>query len=132
MAAPSRTFCIRRWERSAVFVLLAWITSNGWAGPTALANTPPEPPRLAAASSLGLALEPWAAERGAQLHLAATGVLVGQLIAGAPADAVVLADRAWLAPLVQAGWCLSLIHISEPTRRTPISYAVFCLKKKKR
>src|SRR5665647_3826324 len=25
--------------------------------------------------------------------------------------------------------CLSLIHISEPTRRTPISYAVFCLKK---
>src|SRR5665647_2018139 len=27
--------------------------------------------------------------------------------------------------------CLSLIHISEPTRRTPISYAVFCLKQKK-
>ena len=27
---------------------------------------------------------------------------------------------------------LSLIHISEPTRRTPISYAVFCLKKEKR
>src|SRR5665647_3775129 len=25
---------------------------------------------------------------------------------------------------------LSLIHISEPTRRTPISYAVCCLKKK--
>ena len=24
---------------------------------------------------------------------------------------------------------LSLIHISEPTRRTPIPYAVFCLKK---
>src|SRR5665647_3154038 len=24
---------------------------------------------------------------------------------------------------------ISLIHISEPTRRTPISYAVFCLKK---
>src|SRR5664279_6322957 len=38
-----------------------------------------------------------------------------------------------------AGWIvpcpprdLSLIHISEPTRRTPISYAVFCLKKKKK
>src|SRR5680860_1641734 len=29
-------------------------------------------------------------------------------------------------------WYLSLIHISEPTRRTPISYAVFCLKKKKK
>src|SRR5680860_652660 len=27
---------------------------------------------------------------------------------------------------------VSLIHISEPTRRTPISYAVFCLKKKKK
>src|SRR5680860_1244606 len=26
----------------------------------------------------------------------------------------------------------SMIHISEPTRRTPISYAVFCLKKKKK
>ena len=29
-----------------------------------------------------------------------------------------------------ADYTLSLIHISEPTRRTPISYAVFCLKKK--
>ena len=34
---------------------------------------------------------------------------------------------------LEEGWrlSLSLIHISEPTRRTPISYAVFCLKKKK-
>src|SRR5665647_3856397 len=32
----------------------------------------------------------------------------------------------------QAVLDLSLIHISEPTRRTPISYAVFCLKKKKK
>src|SRR5680860_1844626 len=30
------------------------------------------------------------------------------------------------------GPALSLIHISEPTRRTPISYAVFCLQKKKK
>ena len=29
------------------------------------------------------------------------------------------------------GFNLSLIHISEPTRRVVISYAVFCLKKKK-
>ena len=29
------------------------------------------------------------------------------------------------------GWNLSLIHISEPTRQAEISYAVFCLKKKK-
>src|SRR5665647_1075132 len=35
------------------------------------------------------------------------------------------------AALNTAVW-LSLIHISEPTRRTPISYAVFCLKKKKK
>src|SRR5665647_63584 len=32
--------------------------------------------------------------------------------------------------LVKEAGFLSLIHISEPTRRTPISYAVFCLKKK--
>src|SRR5680860_1145289 len=36
------------------------------------------------------------------------------------------------ASLWQAVEPLSLIHISEPTRRTPISYAVFCLKKKKK
>src|SRR5680860_1323260 len=30
-------------------------------------------------------------------------------------------------PEVKTFECLSLIHISEPTRRTPISYAVFCL-----
>ena len=29
-------------------------------------------------------------------------------------------------------WELSLIHISEPTRQAEISYAVFCLKKKKK
>src|SRR5665647_3802354 len=33
---------------------------------------------------------------------------------------------------VEVSRTLSLIHISEPTRRTPISYAVFCLKKKKK
>ena len=35
------------------------------------------------------------------------------------------------AAILQNESSLSLIHISEPTRRTPISYAVFCLKKKK-
>src|SRR5665647_276448 len=29
--------------------------------------------------------------------------------------------------IIDAAHTLSLIHISEPTRRTPISYAVFCL-----
>ena len=38
----------------------------------------------------------------------------------------------WILVLTQlAVLVLSLIHISEPTRRTPISYAVFCLKKKR-
>ena len=34
-------------------------------------------------------------------------------------------------PLHADGSYLSLIHISEPTRQAEISYAVFCLKKKK-
>mgnify|MGYP003691803929 CR=1 FL=1 len=37
------------------------------------------------------------------------------------------ADQYWA--IIQRHLNLSLIHISEPTRRTPISYAVFCLKK---
>src|SRR5450756_2666310 len=35
-------------------------------------------------------------------------------------------------PAIAVVWGLSLIHISEPTRLGMISYAVFCLKKKKR
>ena len=42
----------------------------------------------------------------------------------APAIIVTREGQTHVEPL----W-LSLIHISEPTRRTPISYAVFCLKK---
>eukprot|EP00658_Telonema_sp_P-2_P008066 TRINITY_DN1301_c0_g1_i5.p1 TRINITY_DN1301_c0_g1~~TRINITY_DN1301_c0_g1_i5.p1 ORF type:complete len:240 (-),score=58.56 TRINITY_DN1301_c0_g1_i5:106-825(-) len=34
--------------------------------------------------------------------------------------------------MVERYWDLSLIHISEPTRLLSISYAVFCLKKKKK
>src|SRR5665647_3694063 len=37
-------------------------------------------------------------------------------------------DPEWISEA--ASVVLSLIHISEPTRRTPISYAVFCFKKK--
>ena len=33
--------------------------------------------------------------------------------------------------VLAAAYILSLIHISEPTRQAEISYAVFCLKKKK-
>src|SRR5680860_1831645 len=39
-----------------------------------------------------------------------------------------VADKLW--GQQRTVFILSLIHISEPTRRTPISYAVFCLKKK--
>src|SRR5665647_3951344 len=46
---------------------------------------------------------------------------------------VVPAWKRWSPILLRPeGLYLSLIHISEPTRRTPISYAVFCLKKKKK
>src|SRR5664279_5939657 len=39
------------------------------------------------------------------------------------------AGKAAMSPASRLVPVLSLIHISEPTRRTPISYAVFCLKK---
>src|SRR5450756_138410 len=40
-------------------------------------------------------------------------------------------NRLWL-DIDDVVWLLSLIHISEPTRLGMISYAVFCLKKKKK
>ena len=47
---------------------------------------------------------------------------------GEMADILYFLDEEKIAQ--EAQYDLSLIHISEPTRRTPISYAVFCLKKK--
>ena len=38
----------------------------------------------------------------------------------------------FLFAVMKTGVGLSLIHISEPTRQAEISYAVFCLKKKKK
>eukprot|EP00658_Telonema_sp_P-2_P076686 TRINITY_DN675_c0_g1_i9.p2 TRINITY_DN675_c0_g1~~TRINITY_DN675_c0_g1_i9.p2 ORF type:complete len:125 (-),score=36.77 TRINITY_DN675_c0_g1_i9:80-454(-) len=38
----------------------------------------------------------------------------------------------WVGADLEQGMYLSLIHISEPTRLLSISYAVFCLKKKKK
>ena len=40
-------------------------------------------------------------------------------------------DEAAVFRSITPAWNLSLIHISEPTRLRRISYAVFCLKKKK-
>src|SRR5678816_4612193 len=51
--------------------------------------------------------------------------LVNTLNAG---DRVLMVETGQFATL----WKLSLIHISEPTRLLSISYAVFCLKKKKK
>src|SRR5678810_14350 len=45
-------------------------------------------------------------------------------------DASVKVHRSPSTPVPTPG-LLSLIHISEPTRQAEISYAVFCLKKKK-
>ena len=49
-------------------------------------------------------------------------------------DLAVAAEREACAKVCDAlaGRTLSLIHISEPTRLLSISYAVFCLKKKKK
>src|SRR5664279_4020192 len=58
---------------------------------------------------------------------------VRELLASGAAAPIAADGEAMAASLdaVSAAWKdLSLIHISEPTRRTPISYAVFCLKKK--
>ena len=41
-------------------------------------------------------------------------------------------SRRTTAGTTTASGALSLIHISEPTRQAEISYAVFCLKKKKK
>src|SRR5678815_2965198 len=46
-------------------------------------------------------------------------------------DAPAIASDHRTAPVNSLGYLLSLIHISEPTRLLSISYAVFCLKKKK-
>ena len=52
---------------------------------------------------------------------------------GLEADVVTLALEGDVQVVADAGMIedLSLIHISEPTRQAEISYAVFCLKKKK-
>ena len=49
---------------------------------------------------------------------------------GLPISTLRYYDKQGLFPNMERVSGLSLIHISEPTRRTPISYAVFCLKKK--
>ena len=52
--------------------------------------------------------------------------------AGPVTGAIQAAAFGWLPVLLWVLLGLSLIHISEPTRPERISYAVFCLKKKKK
>ena len=57
--------------------------------------------------------------------------IIDQLQNGFSSD-FVISKSLWLIFLATCmGLILSLIHISEPTRLLSISYAVFCLKKKK-
>src|SRR5665647_959815 len=49
----------------------------------------------------------------------------GQIVAAGPLEDILACEESMTGQYLT----LSLIHISEPTRRTPISYAVFCLKK---
>src|SRR5680860_1829606 len=69
-------------------------------------------------------------ECGPESHATKQGTptMGGVLILGAAAIPYLLLAHKTVPSLVV--FVLSLIHISEPTRRTPISYAVFCLKKK--
>src|SRR5659263_214750 len=60
---------------------------------------------------------------------AAAAVAVGRH--GTPSDPQGVPVFAWKGESLEEYWELSLIHISEPTRLGMISYAVFCLKKKK-
>src|SRR5680860_1843584 len=50
-----------------------------------------------------------------------------QHVASGSARAMVVVSKNANVANGPTGEALSLIHISEPTRRTPISYAVFCL-----
>ena len=70
-------------------------------------------------------------------HLLGGFVLSAGAVAGgcspfAVALVAVSGRRDFLFSALGAGLGLSLIHISEPTRQAEISYAVFCLKKKKK
>eukprot|EP00658_Telonema_sp_P-2_P075355 TRINITY_DN64884_c0_g1_i1.p1 TRINITY_DN64884_c0_g1~~TRINITY_DN64884_c0_g1_i1.p1 ORF type:complete len:101 (+),score=16.35 TRINITY_DN64884_c0_g1_i1:113-415(+) len=47
-------------------------------------------------------------------------------------DVVLLSNSSMNEGWLRRNYYLSLIHISEPTRLLSISYAVFCLKKKKK
>ena len=75
---------------------------------------------LSTANEIAEAMKQWAVEKGATHFTHWFQPMTG-----------VTAEKhdSFIAPV--GGGKLSLIHISEPTRQAEISYAVFCLKKKK-
>src|SRR5680860_1247304 len=91
--------------------------------------------RLQVTSALPDTLPTWGGQRflsiGPKRHVELTDAILDDRI-GRVVDAMCTAGNEIPkgADLLWAATHLSLIHISEPTRRTPISYAVFCLKKK--
>lgn len=62
------------------------------------------PVRIAAASSLGPALQQLTVDADVQLTLGGSGQISRQLKSGAPADIVALAHPVWMDSLIQAGW----------------------------
>ena len=61
------------------------------------------PVRVAAASSMGPALQQLTASGNVELHLGGSGQLSRQLVAGAPADIVMLAHPEWMDTLIASG-----------------------------
>src|SRR5450756_2741996 len=76
----------------------------------------------------GAALVAFGEQRKEHLRLFRALLDVAQIIEQHDLEVVELAQGPWQRKVA----LLSLIHISEPTRLGMISYAVFCLKKKKK
>src|SRR5664279_5181342 len=107
------------------------ITSSGQVGVRDVGSArergglPPGPRAPAMAQTLAWALAPtWLMDRCAKRLGEAFTLTFGP----SGLQLVVVSDPEAVKTVFTAPPELSLIHISEPTRRTPISYAVFCLK----
>lgn len=89
----------RTWPN--LFALLwFWASAQAWA----------EPIRIAAASSLGPAISTITQDKDVQLNLGGSGRIARQVMEGAPADIVALANTAWMQTLSESG----LLSASSP------------------
>src|SRR5674476_1075549 len=128
--------CARWWANALVCAATGPLP--GWLGPTmasliAEPPTPAEPVMSDISATAGCGLS-------AAVTLGHRGCTAGSFISrpslpSAPPDVALIDGPSPRAPrpMRRTPWVsqLSLIHISEPTRQAEISYAVFCLKKKK-